>query len=275
MPPQKLSSALSSFLREANARWQEEAEIGKTGKIFERLDDGTYICRLTSAELRESQSSKKPQIVIGGTVVDGESVGEKINKYINLQGDTEDKTSRNLQYFARDIATLGYDPLDIIWDPKKDKDENFIVNVLDAIVEEGLVIKVELTTRNDFQQVNIIEVVEDWEDDEEEGDIEPEPEKEPEKKQTKAPEKKGKSSKKPEPEPEPDPEPEEDEDEEDEDEVEVELEVGMVVEFPYKGKTLKGTIKEVVSDDLVKVKSDKLVYPVKTDKLTLLDGETD
>lgn len=264
----EISQGIKRFLTQANKKWQEEASRAKEEGGFERLDDGRYIGQLIGAEFTESKGGR-PMAVTSYKIVEGDSTGETIKKFRTLDGDDD------LKWFALEMTVFGYDCEEIHFDSKKD-DDGFILNVLAALEEEKPVVKLRLSTKNDYQSVNVESLIEDYETEEEEEEAPP---KKTQKSKTEVEKPKtatkSKSSKKEVEEVE---EVEEELEEELEElEEEVELEVGMQVKFKWLKETMEGTVREIIeADNKVKVKVGSKIYPVKMDDiLEIVEGETD
>jgi FKBP-type peptidyl-prolyl cis-trans isomerase 2 len=154
----ELSSGMQKFLTQANKRWKAEAERAKEeGGGFTEVDDGRYIARLTSGELADSAASGRPMMPLGFTILEGDNTGDKVTHFRMLDGD------EGLKWAGKDLMVFGIDPEDVIWDPKKAKEDMYILNVLKELVKEKPVVKIRLKTKGDFQNVMIEGLIEDYE----------------------------------------------------------------------------------------------------------------
>jgi len=264
----EMTSTLKRFLKQANAKWQEEASRAKEDRGFGNLDDGRYVARVTAAEFTESKNSGKPMIVTTFEILEGDYQGESVKQFRVLDSEN------GFFWFAKEMMVFGYDPEDIHFDEKRGGD-GFILNVLEAMSTERPAVKLRLTTKNDYQNVNVEGLVEGYEvaDDE--------PKKTKETPKTSSPKESPKTAAKtktPDPEPEEVEEVEEDEETEEIEEEEVELTVGMKVKFNWKGENLEGVVKEILEDDnKIKVKVGNKIYPVTADNesLEIVESEVD
>ena len=284
-----LAPNIKRFLASANAKWKEEANRAKEDKGQSQVDDGRYVAKLSKTEFTTSRDDK-PMIVTTYVILEGDFKGEKVKSYRTFG--SEDA----FFYFGKEVMVLGYDPEDIIWDPKKATEEAFILNFLQVITEEKPVCRITLRTRkdSDFQGVNLENVIEDYEGDqdideeeekprkkakEEDDEEEPEAEEKPSKatkKPTSAPAKKGLKKPKDEDEEEEEVEEVETEEAEAEEPEEEELKIGMKVAFTFKGEEFEGVVKEVLEDEeKAKIKVGNKIYTIAADKIAIVDGETD
>lgn len=205
------STNIETWLKKANKSWKKEAAAGKSLGAND-IDDGFYIVRWLKGLIEKGDSGLRLKITT--KVLDGESkdgvdyTGKKIVKSDGLEGD------QSLQYLAKMLSRLGIDP--------EECDLTDLPEILVELNESKPVMKIQVKTKGDFQNVYINKLVEDYED--EDGEDEEDEEEDAKSKKGKKTAPKN-SSKKPSKKDEEDEDEDEDEDEEDgEDEEEEEEE---------------------------------------------------
>jgi len=259
----KKQGKFATGLKKANQFWSSAKKRVKDneGKGFAEYSDGKYIARVVKADIGESQTSGRTQVVWAFRFEDGKYEGDEKLDFAGM--DSED----NIYYLGRRLEDFGYEMPDTAEE---------LQETLDAIVAEKPLCKIRLKTKGEFQNVYIDRVYD--KDDEPETEDEEEDE---------APAKKVKSGKKAKAEPEPEEdEAEEDEEESDEaaeeveeesddeaesedadeesdeeaeeeeeteeeadEEEEVDLAVDMAVVVTYKGAEVKGKVIEILESE--------------------------
>jgi hypothetical protein len=249
-PP--VSAAVKNFLKGAKGNWSDQVKQAKEN-TFKELPHGIYRCRLSSAEIGESQS-ENPQITWKYTVVSGTEIGQTITKWTQLEGEN------SLYYLAQELIRFGLDPDEI--------DPSDLPQVLADLVEEAPLVTIKLAPNKknpeytDKWLQGKTEPSEEDSDDSEEENEEAEEESAPE-----PPKKRGRPAKAavaaPEPEDEDeDSEEDEDSDEEEEDESEEEedeeedVKVGDNVRcvIPKVGKKAVVAVVRDINEDEGKIK---------------------
>ena len=187
------------------------------------VEDGRYKARLAGAEGPvEAKTSGRLQAIMKYQILDGEFKGETILSFPNLENEI------GLAILIKQIGILGYEV----------EDFDDIEGALEAIDKDNSTVKIKVFTKNNFQNISILDIL-DGDDVPSEED--PEPEEDPEE----------------------DPEPEED----------IELEEGSSVMFMAKGKKLTGEILEVVDAQTVRVKaSNGKKYKLNVSKLEVAES---
>jgi hypothetical protein len=143
LPPTSELSAMERFIQANQGKWNDVAERAASGVgLWENLPDGLYVALLSGAEVTESKSAGKLQIVLVWVIMEGDYEGETSRQFIGLESD------KALQRVALLQNTLGYDPREYdVTQP----------GVLDAWLEElaevELLCKIRLKTRGDYQNV--------------------------------------------------------------------------------------------------------------------------
>lgn len=235
---------ITKFLATAQKKgtWATAATKAAEGGSFDEIPDGRYVAVLSGAELGESKGSGRAQIVFSYTISEGDKEGEIKRDYFGLEGED------SLVWLARLFTTFGIDPDNV--------DLTELEATLDDLAEKGIACQLQLKTKNDYQGVRVLKILDDYEPPEPQEDPfkdEPapaaaaKPKVTPAKPAAVAPAAPAAKPKvKPAPEPEPEPEPTADEDGE-----VAELQVGMKVSFDKDGKNLTGTVKEI--DDATEI----------------------
>lgn len=152
-----MATGIDKWLAEAEKKWGAERERAISSKgDFERHPDGRYVTRLTTGEVCESQSSNRPQIKWGYTIIEGELKGELLWNYDGL--DNEESLfylGKRLQRFGIDIAKVKL---------------RFLQRTLDKIVEAHPVCVVRARTKGEYQNILLDRVIEDYEEDDDDLD---------------------------------------------------------------------------------------------------------
>lgn len=141
---------ISKFLKDANAGWDETVEKAKSSN-FTSLADGSYIAQISSAELGESKAGKV-QIVWGFTILEGDLAGETHKEYMGLEN------TRGLEPLAWRLQALGY--------RLEDVNVSQLEEFLSEVIDRKLIMKMQLKTTNDYQNVRIIKLLPTYEPEE-------------------------------------------------------------------------------------------------------------
>lgn len=153
MPP----TGIEKWLANAEAKWGEERTRAAESKgDYERHPDGRYVTRLTTAEVCESQSSNRPQVKWGYTIIEGELKGELLWSYDGLDND------ESLFYLAKRLGRFGFDPAKIKL--------RFLQKTLDKLIEQHPVCVVRARTKGEYQNILLDRIIEDYEEDDEDLD---------------------------------------------------------------------------------------------------------
>ena len=219
----KLSSAKKLF---------KKAKKSASEGYDNNVEDGRYKAQLTGAEGPvEAKTSGRLQAVMKYQILDGEFKGETIFSFPNLENEI------GLSILIKQIDKLGYEV----------EDFDDIEGALEAIDKDSPNVKIKVSTKNDFQNISILDVLDG-------DDVPPEEEEDPEE------------------EPEEDPEEDPEEEPEEEPEEDIELEEGSSVMFMAKGKKLTGKILEVVDAQTVRVEaSNGKKYKLNVSKLEVAE----
>lgn len=244
-------SQFAKKLKDAGKLWNaaktRAAEAG-SGRYAE-FDDGRYMTRITDAKIGESQSSGRLQVVWTFKFEDGQYEGQTKLDFSGLETDT------NLYYLAQRLQQLGYEPPDSLEE---------IEDILEDVKKTRPLVKINLKTKGDFQNVYIDKV---FASGLEESGEEPEDDDTAEEETPAPAPKKGKAAAPP-PEPEEEEEAEEEEAEEEEEEAEedddseveededeaedgdeVELTVGMSVSVETSKGSVAGEVLEILETE--------------------------
>jgi hypothetical protein len=154
----KLAAAGSSW-KNAKKRVSENR-----GSTFVDYDDGKYIAKLTKAELTESESSGRLQVDFSWRFEEEPYEGKIKHAYQGIE--TED----NMYYLGRDLERLGYELPD---------DLNDLPETLEAITAEGIIARIALKSKGDFQNVYIQKLINQDDDDADDEAVDEEAEAEP------------------------------------------------------------------------------------------------
>lgn len=243
------------------------------------VTDGIYTGKLIKAEMGESQKGRL-QVCFRVEVAGGEYKGEKVTWYSGLE------TENNMMYFQRDIVRLG---------KEVPEDPSDLEGVLKELEKEKPVIRIQLKTSGEFQNVRILKLVEDADEEvETDEEVEEEVEEDEAEEESDDEEAEDEESDDEDDEEAAEEESEEEDDEDEEDETSQEseddadaedeesddddsksdetpeVEVGMRVSAEYKGKTVIGVVKEIdYKKEIVKIKTDKgILIKVSPDALS-------
>lgn len=135
----------------AKKRWAKARE--HANEFGSDVDDGTYLARLTGAEIGESQSSGRAQIDWAYKIEEGLSgLGETVHSYDGLE------TDDNLKWLARTIGKFGVESPD---------DFDDLEDTLNEILARKPLCRIRLRTKDDFQNLRILRVFGSEEEDSE------------------------------------------------------------------------------------------------------------
>jgi hypothetical protein len=138
-------SSIKSRLKKAQQEWKDAKKEADEQRGFNEYDDGRYIVKLTNAEVAESQSSDRLQVVWTWTFQEGDYEGKDVRDFDGLE------TESNLMWLARKFARLGYDAPDDLAEELSD--------MLGDLVEDQIVARVRLKTKGDFQNLYVDKVI--------------------------------------------------------------------------------------------------------------------
>ena len=147
MAKKKKKGGMITKLKGMQKSWADsEPKRGGVG-----VPDDDYVARIDTAVLGESKTSQRLQIEWGMTVLEGDFEGKKISKYDGIN------EAKDLPYVQGTLEALELDiPEDI----------TEIGEVLENAV--GLIVDVTVKTRDEFTNIYFNELVEDYEESEEE-----------------------------------------------------------------------------------------------------------
>ena len=143
---------MSKFLQESQQKWGAAVEAAESFGGVE-IPDGTYIFKLTAAELGYSKKNN-PQIVWDWLIMEGgDQVGNTKKEFFSLGGEN------SLQFLARRWKDLGIDPDDVHL-PQLEA-------VLAEVVAREYYVQAKLVTPKgtDYQNLRNIQVIEDYDPD--------------------------------------------------------------------------------------------------------------
>lgn len=146
--------SLTSQLKGMEAKFAEQAARAKAEGGYQNLPDTTYTARLTKAEISEGQTLRLKMVFV---VLEGEHEGATVTKSDGLEA-TED----SLYYTARLLGRFGFDPEEI--NPLSKK----LPGILAELTKSKPVCQIALRTKNDFQNVYVNKVLDDYEGGEDE-----------------------------------------------------------------------------------------------------------
>lgn len=236
-----MGSEFKKRLAALKGKWNK-AKKEKPESFGAAVEDGTYVGRLTLAELGESQSSGRMQVTWEATITEGENKGVIVRDYDGLE------TEQNLFFFQAKLARFGKEI------PDGDNIEE-IEEILAELTKEKPAIRFRVQTKDDFTHFRINRLLKDSDTEEVE-----------EKEEEEAPEE---VVAEPAAEAEAEAEPEEKEDE-----GTIQLKKGMKVTFESGGKEVEGEVLEFIDDDTrARIQTDKGVFKVKLEKLSPVEGE--
>jgi hypothetical protein len=245
-----MTPELAAFLKAADSKWAEATKAAKENPGGSNIPDGRYLARLSSAEFRTDRSGK-PGILWQYVVAAGKKEGAKVTRWMNLDGE------RSLEFLATELARFGIDPESI--KPTK------LVSILARITKPKPYVEIKQVTNKgkdgkEYPNIYLQEVKDEAFDPEEEaadyadsGEEDDADESEEEDEETS--------------------------EDSEKDEYAVEIQVGMEVEYPWKGETFTGTIKEIDEEnEKVKIRTETspgkfAVRPVSVEDITVLDAE--
>lgn len=142
-------NAMKEWLK--NQQEKYDASKDSTGD-FERLPDGIYISRLVSAEIGQSKTSDKWQVVYQHVIIDGDNMNFLNYSFQGLEG------NRSMEFLARGLKSYGIDPGDVQLDK--------LPAILEELAAARPVCKIKLVTKGEFQNTYVDKVLssEDWPD---------------------------------------------------------------------------------------------------------------
>jgi len=140
-------------LRALKKVWAEAKESGG----FTDFEDGFYEAELKEAELQESKSSGRLQVLMVWEVVEGDEKGKSYRDYQGIDNEV------GAAILMGNLVTLGAEEVDSPED---------LGETLTDLQERGIVARVELKTKGDFQNLRIRKVLENGEDLEDEDEDE-------------------------------------------------------------------------------------------------------
>jgi hypothetical protein len=152
----KLDKDIEAWLGQAEKKWQEQAAQAAEEPDFDRVDDGRYIAKTSTAEFTKNNGRISAHFVF--VIADGENKGRNIHKWDGLDNE------QSLFYLAKTLRRFGYDV-----DPKTLK-LKMIPGILAEIQEEGPYAKIQVKTKADSEYPNIYVngIAEDFEPEEDE-----------------------------------------------------------------------------------------------------------
>lgn len=248
MSDKNIMAKLKAFNKNFSKEKKRADELGG----FSEIPDGKYLAKVSSCELKESNAGELHLVFVFEIMESAEDeslVGSKVSKWCSLE--REDGPA----YLMRDLKRFGIEIEDLTQ----------LKEVADLIDSQKPELKITLKDNGKGQFTYIDSVISEIDAgemtaDEEEGDDDDE-------------EEEGGADEVDDDADDDDSEQEEDEGD-DEAEEEVSLEKGMTVNFTWKGKTLQGTIKEIIErDGIVKVSADGKLHPVGIDAISIPEAE--
>lgn len=251
-----MASKFSKRLKGAKKNWKKgRKRASDSPDGYESVDDGKYVARLKSAQVGESQSSGRLQIMWNWEILEGDFKGQTVLDFDGLE--TED----NLMWLARKLNKLGYEAPDDLED---------IEDLLKELEGEMLTFRIKLKTKNEYQNLFIDKQVKDDDDDEDDDEDDSDEDESEAEEDDDDNEESDEDDEEDEEDDESDESDDEDEDEEDE---EPELEKGMMVRFKHKKKKVEGKVLHI-KGDVVSVKLQSGVkVKVDLEDVTILDLE--
>ncbi|KKK73274.1 hypothetical protein LCGC14_2895480, partial [marine sediment metagenome] len=138
---------LASTLKNIQKGWKKT----QPRKVGAPVPDDSYSARIESAVIEESKSSGRLQVHWELEITDGDYKGRKIHKFSGLE------TDDNLAFLQGDLETLEL-PI-----PEK-------IDDLGEVLEDakGLLLEINVRTKEEFTNIDFIELLEDDEGEEEE-----------------------------------------------------------------------------------------------------------
>jgi hypothetical protein len=224
-----MAGSVTAELKKLESKWQtERARAKKDGLGGAGVPDGKYIARLTGFEVDSTGNGLRLKIPF--VCLEGTEQGKPINKSDGLDGPD------SLYYTAKLMARFGYDPEEFAFSdlPKIGKE----------LVKSKPVCELQVKTKQDFQNVYVNRVLEDY--DESEGADTDEEEEETEA----GDEEEGET---------------------------VEITEGTRVGGTFRGTAYEGEVIEVVDSETLRVKRDDTgsVIKVKVENVEVLGGGTE
>lgn len=215
--------SLKAQLAKANKLWKDGLKMKPD--FDSTVPDGTYVGRISKAQLGESESSGRLQVSWAAVISSGEYKGEKMPWWSGL------KTEQNFMYLQRDIARLGFEVPNTI---------DGLADILEEIEKDKPSIRFRVKTDGEFTNIRILKKLdadEAPEDEDEEEETEEETDDAPEDVADEGAEAE-----------EEDDEEEAEEAEEEEEDEEPTLDIGTRVAFDLKGKEVVGEVTKVAED---------------------------
>ena len=181
-----MASSIKSRLKKANAAWNAgKSEAAELDSGFADLPDGVYIAKLTTAEVMDSKAGNLG-LRTAFQVQEGEFKGEYISNWDGLE--KEERYKWVIMY----LKNLGVDGMDY--------DLSELEDICEELVEAERVYRLQLSTKNDYQGLRIKKILEGYEAEEDDEEVELEEDEAEDEEVEEAPAKKTKASKKPKPE---------------------------------------------------------------------------
>jgi hypothetical protein len=141
------SKGFASKLSKLDGAWKEAEQNPLAG--FVTWEDGKYTARLVSAEVCESENSGRLQVKFG---FQNEEVEEEDIHYKFCGLDVENNPDC-LRFLHKDITSMGYEP------PKNLG--KHLEPLLETMVEDSPLVRIQLKTKGEFQNTYINGVVEE------------------------------------------------------------------------------------------------------------------
>jgi hypothetical protein len=142
-------SGLLKELAALEGEWKKQSAKAKAEGGLRRVPDTKYIARLSEASVENPGSGLRMKIVF--VILEGDYTGETLTKTDGLTGE------RSLEFLCRTLARLGYDPDDVSLKQ--------LPAICAELTKEKPVCNVQARTgANDFQNVFINSVIEDYDE---------------------------------------------------------------------------------------------------------------
>lgn len=143
-------------LKSFSKNWKKGKERADEAPDFDQFEDGRYFAQLSKAEINESKSSGRLQIMWSWIFKAGEYKGKQVNNFHGLE------TEENAMWLTRFLAKLGYEEA-----PAESED---LEKLLKELNKEKPCAEISLRTRGDYQNLDVRRLVDEdeIEDDEEE-----------------------------------------------------------------------------------------------------------
>jgi hypothetical protein len=252
-----MKSAFKKRLKNAKKNWKKGRQRHASGdtNFGNDVPDGRYLAKLTAAEVGESQSSGRLQIMWTWKILEGDYKGETCFDFDGLE--TED----NLMWLAKKLETLGYE---------SPEDLEEIEELLEQLLADAPTFRIRLRTKGEFQNVLLDKPIESGEDEDDEDEDDAD-ESESDDDEEDEDEDEESDDDEDEDEEDADEEEEDEDDEEVEEDDEPDVEKGDMVQFKHKKKTRQGKVIKLSGDQAkVKLQSGTMVT-VDVDILEVLD----